>query len=248
MNRLTLIVKQRIISVIMLIISVTGGIFIYLYLDYMKSSNTEIAGQKIIVMNADIEEGEIIDRSDISIETVPEEIFSDSYLVSEESVIGKIATEEIIKGEILTKDKIEGYDDGPEIPSSISSYIPINLKAVSVPLRYYGNTDFLNKGDRIDIVSVYYDDEKSMVVSETILRAKELISLFYNTDNSIEGDEGGLFFESFETPTIDKRGDITRSITGTFYLDEDETEAIFLALEKGVLNVAICSKKRFGGI
>lgn len=247
MNRFSLIIRQKLISVIMLAVSILGGIFIYLYLGHLKAGqNIVFEGQEIIIASQDILKGSIITASDIADQNIPESIFSDKYIFEKESVIGKAASEDILQGEILTREKISGFKEISEDLKSISSYIPQYLKAVSVPVVFYGDISLLSNGDLVDVISVYYEKSKDELISETILDSEELMIIDPGHSTGNMETEGNALFDNMDQHSMFAYQGHVNQIIATFFLDSTEAERIFLALERGVLNIAICSKNIYG--
>ena len=249
MNRFSIIIRQKIISIIMLFVSILGGIFIYFYIGHIKSSQyPAYDSQEIILAVSDIYEGDTIIETNITTQNIPEAIFSDRYILEKESVIGKTAAEDILEGEILTREKISGFKNIDENTKSISSYIPQHLKAVSVPIVFYSDISLLRNGDHVDIISVYYDKDANTLISETILNSEELISLHPSGKANNPEVESNIIFDNLEKNSQRGMAEQGNAVIATFFLDVAETEKIFLALERGVLNIAICSKNIYGNI
>ena len=59
----------------------------------------------------------------------------------------------------------------------LSKMIPSGMKAVSLPVSIFGDCSSLKEGDRVDIISTYYDREKGILDSEKIISAREIIAL-----------------------------------------------------------------------
>lgn len=243
MNRITLIIRQKIFSIMFIIIAIIGGIFIYWYISNLKARVSEDTEYKqIFVAGDDIRHGEEITEESIKIQRISENIFSEKYITDKDKVLGKKVMEDIMEGEIITVDKLEGmeYDDG--LNSGFSSYIPDQLRAVSIPVNFYGDKSLISTGDKVDIISTYYEPESRVLYSSTVLSEKEIVLIISDLKENFSGEEYGSssiladsFFDSSSVNT-----DYTNLIILTFYLDVSEAEEVFLALERGLLNLSIC--------
>jgi len=243
MNRLNLIIRQKIFSIIFILISVLGGVFIYWYINNLKSKIPEnMQYQEVFVAKNDIKKGEKISKDLLEKQKLPEHIFSEKFVLSEDQILGNEAASDILKGEIIYIDEIKGVNLSYAHNLKFSSYIPKNLRAVSVPINYFGDKVLLKVGDKIDVVSTYYDQSDSKLKSTTILCGKEIILVEGNSgddnDSSIKGDD---FLSASILEENSNSSSLSNFLIVTFYLEPQEVEKVFLALERGVLNLSICS-------
>ncbi|GAG74842.1 unnamed protein product, partial [marine sediment metagenome] len=174
---------------------------------------------------------------------MPECIFSEKFVLDEGQILGKKTNSDILKGEIIFADKVEGAALSQSSNLKFSSYIPKNLRAVSVPVNYFGDSSLLRTGDRVDIISTYYEYSGGELKSDTILSEKEVILAESNFGSSMSNSIGdnGNFLLGTATEEDFRSGSLGSFIIMTFYLEPGEVEIIFLALERGVLNLSICS-------
>jgi len=248
MNRISLIIKQRMLSIIFIIIAVTGGIFVFWYVSNLKAKISEDTSyNQIFIAKTDIKKDEEITGELIEAQKIPGDIFSEKFIIDEDKILGKKAASDILEGEIIRKDKLEGggVNSDNYFDLSFSSYIPYDLRAVSIPVNLYGGKSLLEEGDRVDLVSTYYEQENSILYSETILSEKEIILINSSLEESCAGDEndsgGFLPVSMFNGSQVDSN--YRKLVIITFYLSKSEVEKVFLALERGVLNLSICPKK-----
>ncbi len=243
MNRITLIIRQKIFGIIFIIIAIIGGIFIFLYISNLKARVSEdMEYRQIFVASDDIGQGEEITEESIKMQRISGNMFSEKFVIDKDKVLGKKVIEDIMEGEIITVDKLEvtEYDNGSNY--GFSSYIPDQLRAVSIPVNFYGDKSLIRTGDKVDIISTYYEPESGVIYSNTVLSEKEVVLIKSGLNESYSGEEyesgsiltGSFFDNSSAYP------DYTNLIILTFYLDVSETENVFLALERGLLNLSIC--------
>ena len=181
----------------------------------------------------------MFDRQNIS-----ENIFSERFITDEVQITGRIVLTDILEGEIITADKLEGFEDNSSFSLSFSSYIPGGLRAISIPVKYYEDPGLLNIGDRIDIISTYYRAGDDTLYSETVLAGKEIILMGNVPDNNEYGNTAGrediLSGSLFDQDT--GTYGLGRMLIITFYLEPHESENIFTALDRGLLNLSVLPK------
>lgn len=245
MNRISLIVKQRMLGIVFIIIAVIGGVFVFWYISNLKSRISEDDGyRKIFITRADIKEGEEITEELIEMQKINENIFSENFIIEKDDILGKKASENIMKGDIITVDKLEGIDSSNGLSTGFSSYIPYKSRAVSVPVNFYGDKSLIRTGDRVDIISTYYEAGSGVIYSDVVLSEKEIVLIASDLGGSFSveenGNGGSLVDSIFENSSIDYG--YANTLILTFYLDCLEAKEIFSALEKGVLNLSICPR------
>jgi len=243
MNRLNLIIRQKIFSIIFILIAILGGIFIFFYINNLKSRvPDDMEYQEIFIAKDDIPEDEIISKELLDKQRLPKSVFSEKFVLDINQILGKKVTADIPKGEIITRDKIEGASLNNNSELRFSSYIPQDLRAVSVPISYFGDKSLLRVGDKVDIISTYYEQSDSKLKSNTILYRKEIVLIENDFDNnsSVSTEDnndflmGPVFGDDFSSSAF------SNFLVITFYLEPQEAEIVFLALERGVLNLSIC--------
>ncbi len=244
MNRVSLILRQKIIGIIFIITAILGGFFVFWYINNLKSGTLEDATKTVFITTRDIRKGEELTFEMFGKQKISDNIFSERFITDEEQISGRIALIDILKSEIITADKLEGSEPEGSIDLSFSAYIPDGLRAISIPVKYYGDHGLIDIGDRIDIISIYYTPDEDTLYSETILSGKEII-LIGNVSGAekyedLAGEEDYLFGSIIDQNTGDyEQGKL---IVITFYLEPYDVEKIFLALDRGLLNLSILPK------
>jgi len=246
MNRISLIVKQKMLSIIFLIIAVFGGIIVFWYISGLKAKIPENSDYNLIfVAKTDIKKGAEIMRELIEEQKIPGNIFSEKFIIDKDEIIGEKVMVDISKGEIITEDKLEGIDSDNSFSLNFSSYIPYDLRAVSIPVSFYGDKSLLEEGDSIDLISTCYEQESGTLYSETVLSGKEIILISDSHGESYAGDENdkGSFLVDPVITDSSTDSNYGNLLIITFYLSKSEAEEVFLALERGVINMSVCPKK-----
>ncbi len=249
MNRLSLIFRQKLFTIIFIIISILGGFFVFWYLNSLKSKGAEdLAGKEIFTAAGNIESGQVIQEELLEKKKIPENIFNEKFIIDKSQILNKKAAGDINKGEIISKDKIEG-SQAENVYLRFSAYIPEGFRAISIPVNYYGDSSLIRVGDKVDLISTYYDKSGEQLISEIVLAAKEVIFIqnnygsnsTKNPDNQVNEGKNDFLFSGItgESPG----NNLSNLIILTFYLQPAEVENIFLALDRGAINISICPKQ-----
>lgn len=245
MNRMSLIIRQRILSIIFIMISLAGGIFIFLYISNLNEKipvNADYNG--VFIAGSSIGRNEEITADLLVEQNIPADIFSEKFILDKNEIIGEKTAVDIQEGEIITKDKLEGSGSGNGFNLSFSSYIPYGMRAVSIPVNFYGDGSLVKEGDKVDLISTYYDPSGSILCSETIMAEKEIILIGGNVEESHTVDESGmgsLLPGSAADTGLFSYGN-KNSLVITFYLSKSEAEEAYMAIERGRVNISICCR------
>jgi Flp pilus assembly protein CpaB len=249
MNRLSLILRQKLFTIVFILVSIFGGVFVFWYLNNLKMMGAEeFDGKDIYTAAADIESGQIIKEELLEKKKMPENIFNEKFIIDKNQIIDKKAAGNINKGEIISKDKIVG-SPVENIYLRFSAYIPEGLRAISIPVNYYGDVSLIRVGDTVDLVSTYYDKSGEQLVSEVVIGEKEIIFIQNNNssnsknnmDNQAKENKNDFLFGGITGE--DSGSNLSNLIVLTFYLLPEEVENIFLALDRGAINISICPKQ-----
>ena len=99
MNRISLIIKQRVFGIIFIVIAVIGGIFVFWYISSLKAGISEDTGyMEIFVAGADVKKGEEVTEGLIKAQSIPENIFSEKFVIDKNDILGRKAAENIFEG------------------------------------------------------------------------------------------------------------------------------------------------------
>ncbi len=258
MNRINLIIRQKIFIIAIILMLVFAGFLIYWYL---ASSNNErrLTGGNIDIYTSRIEikAGMQITKDMIEKKSIPGNIFNQKFITDVGEITGKVTALDIVKGEIISSDKIQGVESIKDSNYlEFSSYIPAGLRAVSIPVNYYGEKSLLSVGDTVDLISTLFEKTADSIISRTILWDKEIILIDGNSSRNDLADLTGkqentgvsndlpAFDSILQTGTVE--GLKSGNCILTLYLKPIEVEAVFLALQTGTINLSICPKNISG--
>jgi Flp pilus assembly protein CpaB len=242
MNRINLIIRQKIFIITIVLMLVFAGFLIYWYL---AGSNNEkqLTGGNIDIYTSRIEikAGMQITKDMIEKKSIPGNIFNQKFITDVSEITGKVTALDIAKGEIISSDKIQGVESAKDSNYlAFSSYIPAGLRAVSIPVNYYGEKSLLSVGDTVDLVSTLFEKSTDSIISRTILWDKEIILI----DGKNSGNDLPALDSILQTGVAE--GLKSGNCILTLYLKPMEVEKVFLALQTGTINLSICPKNISG--
>ncbi len=254
MNRINLIIRQKIFIIAIILMLVFAGFLIYWYLAGSKNENQYADGNMdIYTSRVEIKAGIQITKDMIEKKSIPGNIFNQKFITDVSEITGKATALDIAKGEIISSDKIQGVESAKDSSYlAFSSYIPAGLRAVSIPVNYYGEKSLLSVGDTVDLISTLFEKTTDSITSRTIMWGKEVILIDGKrsgndlTDLSGRQENTG---ESSDLPAFDSilgagttEGFRSGNCILTLYLKPVEVETVFLALQTGTINLSICPK------
>ena len=247
MNRLGLILRQKLFIIVFILLAVFGGLVIYWYISRQDDATSGSANSAmILVAGCDIDRGAEIDEDMLVYKEIPDNIYSEKFISSKEDIVGKKTGSFIPSGEIISIENIEESQRVQDNYLKFSSYIPAGQRAVSIPVNYYSDVPLLSCGDTVDVISTFYDRESGLLISDTVLTGKEVILIGGNREAKTNSDRLDIPDDTGEVSMLGEMfgGDfaqIDSSLTViTLYLRPEEVERVFLAMESGVLNISIC--------
>jgi Flp pilus assembly protein CpaB len=258
MNRINLIIRQKIFIIAIALMLVFAGFLIYWYLN-ASNNEKQLAGGNIYIYTSRIEikAGTQITKDMIEKKSIPGNIYNQKFITNVNEITGKVTVLDIVKGEIISSDKVQGVEGAKESSYlAFSSYIPAGLRAVSIPVNYYGEKSLLSVGDNVDLISTLFEKTTDSIISRTILRDKEIILIDgKNSSNDLADLSGqkGTTSASNDLPAFDSilKTDTAEGLKSgncilTLYLKPIEAETVFLALQTGTINLSICPKNISG--
>jgi Flp pilus assembly protein CpaB len=247
LNRLNIFLGRKKITVIAVVLAV---LILFSVFWYFKTSANNDSGDnmymQIYTAATDIVSGSLITEDMLNAEKIPDEMYSEKYPADIEEILGKKVYTDLQKGEIISSDKLEGNAAQQNSYLKFSSCIPAGYRAVSIPVNYYGQHTLIGAGDKVDIISTYYNDSSGDFISTTVLQYKEIIRIGTGENskdpdllNTSEKNNGSN--DSFFTGLFGEGGQNTANLLIlTFYLTPEEAEKIMLSLQLGTLNIALC--------
>ncbi len=144
------------------ILAVVSSIFIFIYLQSLKTPNIAVKEITILVATETIAARTVIDKKMVKEIQVPENLIFKDYISESSNIVGKYTKEIILKDEGFHKDKLIN-----ELNNELSFKIEGNNRGISINVNgSTGVSDLIKQGDFVDIV-VYLTEKKD---SQKIIR------------------------------------------------------------------------------
>jgi len=129
------------------------------------AANSGPAGTAVVVAAMDIPFGTKVEGRHVRLVEMPNGSVPSGYFGRFEDVVGQIATQKVLTGEVLVRERFSEHVGG----STLSAIIKPNMRAVTVRVNdVVGVAGFLLPGNRVDVVSARMVERRA--VTETILR------------------------------------------------------------------------------
>jgi len=121
--------------------------------------------QAVLVAALEIPFGTKVEERLVKVVQMPSAAVPAGHFQSAEQVLGQVALQKILPGEVLVEERFSAYAGG----SSLAAIIKPNMRAVTVRVNdVIGVAGFLLPGNRVDVVSARMVDRRA--VTETILQ------------------------------------------------------------------------------
>ena len=123
------------------------------------------AGTGVVVAAMEIPFGLKVEARHVKLIELPRDSVPANHFTTTEEVVGQIATQKVLPGEVLIKERFSEHMGG----STLAAIIKPNMRAVTVRVNdVVGVAGFLLPGNRVDVVGARMVDRRA--VTETILR------------------------------------------------------------------------------
>jgi pilus assembly protein CpaB len=130
----------------------------------IRASNVTDAGASVVVAAMEVPYGTVIEGRHVRVITVPTGTSLGNYFGSVQEVEGLVATQKVLNGEVLLKERFTKSGAG----STLAALIKPDMRAVTVRVDdVVGVAGFLLPGNRVDIVAARKVNERA--TTETIL-------------------------------------------------------------------------------
>lgn len=127
----------------------------------------------IVVANLDIAYGERVEKRHLKRVSLPEGVTPSGAFTDPDEVVGQVATQEILVGEIILARRLAEHLEG----STLAALVGQNMRAISVRVDdVVGVAGFLLPGNRVDILATRKDTNRR-VVTETILQNIKVLAV-----------------------------------------------------------------------
>jgi pilus assembly protein CpaB len=130
--------------------------------------------QNVVVATTEIPFGQMIELQQVSVVRMPKDTVPDDAFDANEKVVGKIATFDILRGDIVRGARLAEHLGG----STLASLIAPQMRAISVRVDdVVGVGGFLLPGNRVDVLATKKIGNSSEAQSETILEDLRVLAV-----------------------------------------------------------------------
>jgi pilus assembly protein CpaB len=127
----------------------------------------------IVVANLDIAYGERVEKRHLKRVPLPEGVTPAGAFTDPDEVVGQVATQGILVGEIILARRLAEHLEG----STLAALVGQNMRAISVRVNdVVGVAGFLLPGNRVDILATRKDSNRR-VITETILQNIKVLAV-----------------------------------------------------------------------
>jgi pilus assembly protein CpaB len=134
----------------------------------------DVAVDTVMVAAIDIPYGIKVEGRHVKVLALPIGTAPERAIRDQESVVGMVATSEVLRGEILMQDRFAEHDSG----STLAALVQRDMRAVTVRVDdVVGVAGFLLPGNRVDVIASRLDNATRRATSETILRNLKVLAV-----------------------------------------------------------------------
>ncbi len=139
----------------------------------MGNAGADEPDNMIVVANLDIAYGDRVEVRHLKRVALPREITPAGAFTDPEKVVGQVATQGIVVGEIILAQRLAEHMEG----STLAALVGQNMRAISVRVDdVVGVAGFLLPGNRVDILATRKDINRR-VITETILQNIKVLAV-----------------------------------------------------------------------
>lgn len=178
------------------------------------AANSGPAGTAVVVAAMDIPFGTKVEGRHVRLVEMPNGSVPSGYFGRFEDVVGQIATQKVLTGEVLVRERLSEHVGG----STLSAIIKPNMRAVTVRVNdVVGVAGFLLPGNRVDVVAAYKEEQRTR--SETVIQNVKVLAV----DQTASSDRN--------EPVV------VRAVT--LEVTPEDAEKLVLAEQRGTIQLAL---------
>ncbi|PKM60073.1 MAG: Flp pilus assembly protein CpaB [Firmicutes bacterium HGW-Firmicutes-4] len=211
--------------IIALIVSLITGMAVFQFATSLQRG-ADLQTQPIVLASQAIPKGTVIQKEMLKVAEIPVEMVHQLSIANQEDVIGRISKENIEANEQILTSRLS--DTNPE-NNNLSYAIAPNFRGITIMVdEEKGVGGYLTKGDRVDLVTIWIKQDKT-IVSEYVVENIEILQI----GPSSAGDKGG----EYTSVTVAVPANEVEKIT--YALSIDQTPKYRLVLRSPVDNVIL---------
>lgn len=164
-----------------LIASSLFALLLYFYLSGLESKQVDMPQKltSVVIAAVDISEKTIIQDSMLKTVTLPDELIPVDAIANTHTLVGKIARVKILRGDMLTEQKVFANS----VMAGFTGSIPPDKRAISVAITdITGISGFAKPGDFVDVMLITNKAQKNAITGTMLMQ--NVLLLAVNKDNS----------------------------------------------------------------
>ncbi len=211
--------------IIALIVSLITGFAVFQFATSLeKGKNQET--QAVVLAIKTIPKGTVIEKEMLNTAEIPIEMVHQLAVANQEDVLGRITKENIEANEQILTSRLS---DTNQENNNLSYSIEPNYRGITILVdEEKGVGGYLTKGDRVDLVTIWIKNDKT-IVSEYVVENIEILKI----GPSSAGDSGG----EYTSVTVSVPASDVEKIT--YALSIDQTPKYLLVLRSPVDNTIL---------
>lgn len=215
-------------TAVVLVSTIFGGLtYVFLSSSYGNQLQAQLetnSAQSIVVAANDIPQRRTIIESDLTMREVPLAAMPEGAASSFDEVVGMMATENVVAGEIVLSQQLALTG---VILQEIALTIPENKVLVPIPLQSkLISTGLVNPGDQVDLFGTFVADE---AIKERLAQASPVISSVRNAHETIAVLQNLEVHAIIIERTVSEMN--TEDEDGIFVASQEGEQSILVALE-----------------
>lgn len=159
--------RNKLILVVALVFGLVSAFLIYNYLNHVNQVAQNRQYTQVVTATQDIPANTTITNIMVELKPFPTELRNGKEIVDINTVVGKISSTAISKGEVLLENRLVKPGESSE---QLSYAIPEGMRAMSIPVNEItGVANMIKKGDRVDILAALPAGTQSSVASSVVV-------------------------------------------------------------------------------
>lgn len=167
--------RNKLILVLAVVFGLVAALLVFNYLNNVNQVAENKNYTQVVTAAQEIPANTKITDAMLVLKPFPTELRNNNEVVDKQKAVGKISTVAISEGEVLFENRLVKPGESSE---RLSYTIPDGLRAISVPVdEVTGVANMIQKGDRVDIISVVVPDSTVPPRSVVVLQNIEVLAI-----------------------------------------------------------------------
>ncbi len=167
--------RNKFVLVLAVVFGLLAALLVFNYLNHVNNAAKNQNHTQVVTATQDIPANTKITDAMLILKPFPTELRNNNEVVNVRNAVGKISTVAISKGEVLLEKRLVKPGESSE---RLSYTIPEGLRAISIPVdEVTGVANMIQKGDRVDVISVVIIDSTTPPRSVVVLQNIEVLAI-----------------------------------------------------------------------